>query len=141
MPPKKIHSTIRVELDAGQASPIEAGRALGPHGANLGQFMSQYNERTAALRGTRVAVDVTVYDDRSFSLAVRTPATKSLLLRAAGVDRGAGSPNGAPGAWITREQLREVAAVKLPDLNAYDLAGAEKVVAGTARSMGIGIRD
>ena len=141
MPPKKIVSVVRVELQARQASPMDSGRALGTHGINLGQFMAAYNDRTAQQRGHIVPVDVTVYEDRSFTIATRTPATKSLLLRAAGLEKGAGTPNGAPIAWISRDRLREVAQVKLPDLNANDLAAAERIVAGTARSMGIGVRD
>ena len=141
MPPKRISAVVRVELDAGQASTISAGRALGTHGIALGQFIAQYNERTAPFRGTTVSADVTIYDDRSFTIAPRTPATRSLLLQAAAQAKGSGSPNGKPAAWITREQLRRVATMKLPDLNAYDVQTAERVVAGTARSMGIGIRD
>jgi large subunit ribosomal protein L11 len=141
MPAKKIIAVVKIALDAGKASPMAVGKALAPRGVDLGVFMTAYNAQTAAQRGEVIPAEVTVYDDRSFTLRLRTPPTALLLARAAGIPKGAQQPNGAPVAWISRAQLRSVAERKLPDLNAYDLDGAERVVVGTAHSMGIGIRD
>jgi large subunit ribosomal protein L11 len=141
MPPRRAIRTLTINLAAGESSITEIGKALGPTGANLAEFRKQYDAATAGQRGHTVPVEVTIYEDRSFSFRVKTPLTASLLRKAAGLDKGAGRPNGAPIAWIGRAQLRDVAAVKLPDLNALDLDAAERIVAGTARSMGIGIRD
>jgi large subunit ribosomal protein L11 len=141
MPPKKITAVVKIALDAGKASPMVVGKALAPRGVDLGAFMAAYNAQTAGQRGEVIPAEVTVYEDRSFTFRLRTPPTALLLARAAGIPKGAQQPNGAPVAWISRGQLRSVAERKLPDLNAYDLDGAERVVAGTAHSMGIGIRD
>jgi large subunit ribosomal protein L11 len=141
MPPRKIAAVVKIALDAGKASPMAVGKALAPRGVDLGAFMTAYNAQTAARRGDVIPAEVTVYDDRSFTFRLKTPPTAALLARAAGIPKGAQQPNGAPVAWISRAQLRSVAERKLPDLNAYDLDGAERVVAGTAHSMGIGIRD
>jgi large subunit ribosomal protein L11 len=141
MPPKKTTAVVKLALDAGKASPIAVGKALAPGGVNLGAFMTAYNAQTANQRGKVIPAEVTVYEDRSFTFRLKTPPTATLLARAAGIPKGAERPNGAPLAWITRAQLRSVAERKLPDLTAYDLDGAERVVAGTAQSMGIGIRD
>jgi large subunit ribosomal protein L11 len=141
MPPRKITAVVKLALDAGKASPMAVGKALAPRGVDLAAFMTAYNAQTAAQRGEVIPAEVTVYDDRSFTLRLKTPPTAVLLARAAGIPKGAQQPNGTPVAWISRAQLRSVAERKLPDLNAYDLDGAERVVAGTAHSMGIGIRD
>jgi large subunit ribosomal protein L11 len=141
MPPKKVSAVVKIALDAGKASPMAVGKALAPRGVDLGAFMTAYNAQTTGQRGEVIPAEVTVFDDRSFTFRLRTPPTALLLARAAGIPKGAQQPNGAPVAWITRAQLRSVAERKLPDLNAYDLDGAERVVAGTAHSMGIGIRD
>jgi large subunit ribosomal protein L11 len=138
---RNVTAMVKVDLDAGEASPTSVGKALGPRGINMLEFLKAYNAATAAQRGTIVPAVITIFDDRSFTFVTKTPPTASLLARAAGIDRGAGHPNGAPIAWISRGQLREVATTKLPDLNANDLGAAERIVAGTARSMGIGIRD
>ena len=137
---RKLIATIRINLAGGDASPVELGKMLGPKGVALMDVKKQFDAATAQHRGHVVPADVAVYEDRTFTLSVRTPTTASLLKRAAGLDAGAAKPNGAPVAWITLDQLREVARVKLPDLNADDLAAAERIVAGTARSMGIGVR-
>jgi large subunit ribosomal protein L11 len=105
------------------------------------EFCRLYNEATAARRGLVVPTLITVFDDRSFTVETRQPTAASLLKRAAGLDRAAAHPNGTPVGSITRAQLREIAALKLPDMNAVDLAGAERMIAGTARSMGIAVRD
>jgi len=117
----------------------KAGQALGPHGVNIVEIVRTYNAATEALRGDVVPAVITIYEDRSFSLVTRTPPTSTLLRKAAGLEKGAGHPNGMPVARLTREQLREVARRKQPDLNTDDLAAAERIVAGTARSMGIAV--
>jgi large subunit ribosomal protein L11 len=141
MPPRKAIRRLTLNLAAGESSITDIGKALGPTGVNLGEFRKQYDATTAGQRGHVVPAEVTVYDDRSFSFRAKTPLTASLLRQAAGLDKGAERPNGAPVGWISRRQLRDVATIKLPDLNAIDLDAAERVVAGTARSMGIGVRD
>jgi large subunit ribosomal protein L11 len=141
MPAKKVRATVKVELDAGQASPTSVGKALGPRGINMLEFIRAYNEATRGQRGELVPAEITIFQDRSFTFRLRTPPTASLLARAAGVPKGATKPNGAPIGWVTRAAVREIAARKLPDLNAYDLEAAERIVAGTARSMGLGVRD
>jgi large subunit ribosomal protein L11 len=141
MPPRKVTRVLTINLEAGQASVTEVGKALGPTGVNIQEFRKQYDAATTGNRGHVVPAEVTVYEDRSFSFRVKTPLTASLLRAAAGLAKGAEKPNGAPVGWISRAQLREVATLKLPDLNAIDLDGAERIIAGTARSMGIAVRD
>jgi large subunit ribosomal protein L11 len=140
--PKRVAATVRIQLEAGQASPGKVGQALGAHGVNIGAVIAAYNAATAAQRGIVVPVLVTVYDDRSFDLQLRTPPTSALLARAAGLPKGAARPGSdGPVAKLERERLREVARAKLPDLNTDDLDVAERIVAGTARSMGIQVVD
>jgi len=140
MPKKKVLRVLTLNVAAGEASPSSVAKDLGPHGVNIMQFCQAYNAATASRRGLVVPAHVTVFEDRSFGLVTRTPTTASLLRDAAGVQRGAARPNGRPEAWISRDQLRQIARTKLPDLNTTDLATAERMVAGTARSMGIGVR-
>jgi large subunit ribosomal protein L11 len=138
MPPRKrVVATVRLQLDAGEASPGKVGQSLGAHGINIVAFMTAYNAATAAQRGMVVPAVVTVYEDRSFDLQLRTPPTSALLARAAGLPKGSGRPGDGPVAKLARDQLREIAHTKLPDLNTADLDAAERIVAGTARSMGI----
>jgi large subunit ribosomal protein L11 len=138
MPPRKrVVATVRLQLDAGEASPGKVGQSLGAHGINIVAFMTAYNAATAAQRGMVVPAVVTVYEDRSFDLQLRTPPTSALLARAAGLPKGSGRPGDGPVAKLARDQLREIARTKLPDLNTADLDAAERIVAGTARSMGI----
>jgi large subunit ribosomal protein L11 len=138
MPPRKrVVATVRLQLDAGEASPGKLGQSLGAHGINIVAFMTAYNAATAAQRGMVVPAVVTVYEDRSFDLQLRTPPTSALLARAAGLPKGSGRPGDGPVAKLARDQLREIARTKLPDLNTADLDAAERIVAGTARSMGI----
>ncbi|HVQ91293.1 MAG TPA: 50S ribosomal protein L11 [Mycobacteriales bacterium] len=140
MPPKKkIVATVTIQLDAGQANMGKAGQALGPHGVNIVEVVRTYNAATEKQRGDVVPAVITIYEDRTFSLVTKTPPTSALLRKAAGLDRGASAPNGTPVARLTREQVRDVARVKLPDLNTTDLDAAERVIAGTARSMGIAV--
>jgi large subunit ribosomal protein L11 len=143
MPPRKrVAATVKVQLDAGEASPGKVGQTLGAHGINIMAFMAAYNSATSAQRGLVVPVVVTVYDDHSFDLRLRTPPTSALLARAAGLPKGGGRPSSdAPIAKLDRGQLREIARAKLPDLNTTDLDAAVRTVAGTARSMGIEVVD
>jgi large subunit ribosomal protein L11 len=139
---KRVAATVKVQLDAGQANPGKVGQSLGHTGINIMAFIAAYNAASAAQPGTVVPVVVTVYDDRSFDLQLKTPPTSVLLARAAGLPRGGGRPGSdGPIAKLARAQLREVARTKLPELNTDDLDAAERIVAGTARSMGIEVVD
>jgi large subunit ribosomal protein L11 len=138
----RVAATVRLQLEAGEASPGKVGQSLGAYGVNIVAFMAAYNRASAAQRGMVVPVVVTVYDDRSFDLQLRTPPTSALLAQAAGLPKGSGRPGAdAPVAKLDRARLREVARAKLPDLNTTDLDAAERIVAGTARSMGIEVVD
>jgi large subunit ribosomal protein L11 len=137
-----VRSIVKLQLAAGQATPAPpVGPALGAHGVNIVEFTKQYNERTRDQAGSIIPVEVTVYEDRSFSFITKTPPVSDLLRKAAGVDKGAGNPKLEPVGQVTREQIREIAQIKQPDINAYDLESAERMVEGTARSMGIRIPD
>ena len=139
MPPKKkIAALVKVQLPAGQATPAPpVGTALGPHGVNIMDFVKQYNAQTAGQIGNVVPVEITIYEDRTFSFVLKTPPAAVLLRKAAGVDKGSSEPHKEKVGSVTREQLREIAQTKLPDLNAIDLDGAMRIIEGTARSMGI----
>jgi large subunit ribosomal protein L11 len=138
---KAVLTTLKLQLDAGEANPGKVGQALGAHGVNIMAFCRDYNTATQAQRGTIVPAEVTVYDDRSLTFVTRTPPTSALLRAAAGVDRGSGEPNRARVGRVSRAQLRDIAQTKLPDLNTDDLDMAARIIAGTARSMGIAIDD
>jgi large subunit ribosomal protein L11 len=142
MPPKKkIAALVKVQLQAGQATPAPpVGTALGPHGVNIMDFCKQYNAATDSQRGNVIPVEITIYEDRSFSFITKTPPAAQLILKAAGVDKGSGEPHKTKVGSVTRDQVREIATTKMPDLNAKDLDAAEKIVAGTARSMGIEVK-
>jgi large subunit ribosomal protein L11 len=139
MPPKrKIAAVVKLQINAGAATPAPpVGPALGQHGVNIMEFCKQYNAATESQRGNVVPVEITIYEDRSFTFVTKTPPAARLILKAAGVDKGSATPHTDKVAKITREQVREIASTKLPDLNANDLDAAEKIIAGTARSMGI----
>ncbi|MCP2343358.1 50S ribosomal protein L11 [Actinomadura rupiterrae] len=139
MPPKKkIAAVVKVQLQAGQATPAPpVGTALGPHGVNIMDFCKQYNAATEAQRGNVIPVEITIYEDRSFTFVTKTPPAAQLILKAAGIEKGSGEPHKTKVGKVTRDQIREIATTKMPDLNANDLDAAEKIVAGTARSMGI----
>ena len=143
MPPKrKLTAVIKLQIKAGAATPAPpVGPALGQHGVNIMEFCKQYNAATEAQRGQVVPVEISVYEDRSFTFVTKTPPAARLLLAAAGVEKGSGEPHRTKVATVTRDQVREIAKTKLPDLNANDLDHAERIIAGTARSMGITIRD
>jgi large subunit ribosomal protein L11 len=143
MPPKKkLVKTFTLQLPAGQATPAPpVGPALGQHGVNIMEFVKAYNARTEAQRGDIIPAQISVFEDRSFTFELKTPPAARLLLKAAGVPKGSGTPQSAKVGSISRAQLREVAEKKMADLNANDIEEAEKIIAGTARSMGITVKD
>ncbi len=137
---REVAVKIKLQAQGGQATPAPPiGPALGQHGVNIGQFVSQFNERTKDLNGTIVPVVITVYMDKSFTFEVKSPPAAVLLKQTAEIAKGSGVPNKEKVAKITAEQLRKIAEAKFKDLNAYDLDQAEKIIEGTARSMGIEI--
>jgi len=139
---KKVVGVVKLQLPAGKATPAPpVGPALGSYGINIMAFVKEYNEKTASQAGSVIPAEITIYSDRSFTLTLRTPPAADLLRKAAGVDKGAGTPNRTTVGTITREQLRRLAEQKMSDLNAVDIPGAEKILSGTARSMGIKIVD
>ena len=139
---KKVTAVVKLQLPAGKANPAPpVGPALGATGINIMAFCKEYNERTAANVGTIIPVEITVYSDRSFTFVTKTPPAADLLRRAARVEKGSGTAGRSAAGTITRAQLREIAELKMTDLNAINVEGAEKIVAGTARSMGITITD
>jgi len=136
---KKVKAVIKLQIEAGKATPAPpVGPAVAPH-LNVMEFVKQYNERTAAQAGTVVPVEITVYEDRSFNFVLKTPPAAELLRKAAGVPSGSAQPNREKVGTITRDQLRQIAQTKMPDLNATSIEGAERIIEGTARSMGITI--
>jgi large subunit ribosomal protein L11 len=143
MPPKrKLVKTFTLQLKAGQATPAPpVGPALGQHGVNIMEFCKQYNAQTESLRGDIVPAQISVFEDRSFSFILKTPPAARLLIKAAGVPKGSGTPHSAKVGSVTKAQLREIAEKKMADLNANDIEMAERIIAGTARSMGITVRD
>ena len=135
---KKIRGYVKLQIPAGKATPAPPiGPALGQHGVAIMNFCKEYNERTASMAGQIVPVVITVYEDRSFTFITKTPPAADLLRKAAGVDKGAGNPKADRVGKVTQDQVREIAELKMKDLNAVDVEGAMKQVAGTARSMGI----
>jgi large subunit ribosomal protein L11 len=138
---KRVKAIIKLQIPAGKATPAQPiGPALGQHGINIMGFCKEYNERTASMAGSIIPAVITVYEDRSFTFITKTPPAADLLKKAAGVDKGASTPNKTTAGTITKEQLRNIAEQKMKDLNATSIEGAEKIVAGTARSMGIAVK-
>jgi large subunit ribosomal protein L11 len=141
MPPKKrakVSALIKLQINAGQATPAPPiGPALGQHGVNIMEFCKAYNAQTESQRGSVIPVEITVYDDRSFTFVTKTPPAAELIKKAAGVPKGSGEPHKTKVGRLTSAQVREIAQTKLEDLNANDLDQASKIIAGTARSMGI----
>jgi large subunit ribosomal protein L11 len=140
MPPKqkKLTAVIKLQIKAGAATPAPpVGPALGQHGVNIMEFCKAYNAATESQRGDIVPVEISVYEDRSFTFITKTPPAARLILKAAGVEKGSGEPHKTKVAKLTRAQVRSIAEVKMSDLNANDLDNAERIIAGTARSMGI----
>ncbi|MDT7702441.1 MAG: large subunit ribosomal protein [Pseudonocardiales bacterium] len=143
MPPKKrkLSAIIKLQIKAGAATPAPpVGPALGQHGVNIMEFCKAYNAATEAQRGDVVPVEISVYEDRSFTFELKTPPAARLLLKAAGVAKGSGEPHVKKVATVTMDQVREIAQTKMRDLNANDLDQAAKIIAGTARSMGITVK-
>src|SRR5579884_3118742 len=137
---KKVVGVVKLQIPAGKATPAPpVGPALGGYGINMMEFIKGYNEKTASQAGSIVPVEITIYDDRSFTFITKTPPAADLLKKALKIDKGSGVPNKTKVARITQDQLRQIAETKMPDLNANDVEAAMKVIAGTARSMGIDV--
>jgi len=135
---KKVMALIKLQIPAGQATPAPpVGPALGQHGVNIMEFCKAYNERTSAQSGNVIPVEITVFEDRSFTFITKTPPAAQLLLKAAKVDKGSGVPKRTKVGSVTKAQVREIAELKMEDLNAIDIEGASKIIEGTARSMGL----
>jgi large subunit ribosomal protein L11 len=135
---KEITAKVKMQLSAGEASPAApVGTSLGPHGVNLMDFVRAYNSATEDKRGSIIPVEITIYKDRTFTFITKTPPAASLLRQAARVEKGSGEPHMTKVGTVTYEQVREIAKIKMPDLNANDEEAAMRIVAGTARSMGI----
>lgn len=140
MPPKskKVSGYIKLQIQAGAATPAPpVGPALGQHGVNIMEFVKAYNDATADMRGNVVPVEITVYEDRSFTFITKTPPAAELIKKAAGVKKASGEPHKVKVGSLTKDQIREIAETKMPDLNAHDIDAAMKTIAGTARQMGI----
>ncbi len=135
---KKPTSQIKLQAPGGQATPAPPiGPALGQHGVNIGQFVSQFNERTKEYNGTTIPVIISVYDDRSFDFIIKSPPAAVLIKQEAGLAKGSGTPRRETIGSIKKSQIRKIAETKMADLNAYDLEQADKIIEGTARSMGV----
>ena len=139
---KKVRTILKVQAPAGAATAAPpVGPALGQHGINIMEFIKAFNERTANLAGYVVPAEITVFEDRSFTFVTKAPLAAALLKRAAGAEKGSAEPNREKVGSVSQQQLREIATTKMPDLNANDVEHAMRIVAGTARSMGIEVRD
>jgi large subunit ribosomal protein L11 len=139
---KKVTAMIKLALPAGKANPAPpVGPALGQHGVNIMMFCKEYNAKTADKVGTIIPVEISVFEDRSFTFILKTPPASVLIKKAAGIEKGSGEPNRVKAGTITRSQLEEIAQVKLPDLNANDIAAAMNIIEGTARNMGVAVVD
>ena len=144
MPPrkKKLAAVVKVQLQAGQATPAPpVGTALGPHGVNIMDFCKQYNAATESQRGNVIPVEISIYEDRSFSFITKTPPAAQLIKKAAGIEKGSGEPHKTKVGKVSMDQVREIAQTKMEDLNAYDVDHAARIIAGTARSMGLTVTD
>ncbi len=140
MAKKRVAAVVRIQINAGAATPAPpVGTALGPHGINIMEFTKQYNAATESQRGMVIPAEITIYEDRSFTFITKTPPTPRLILQAARLEKGSANPRKEKAGTITMDKVREIAQTKMPDLNAVDLDGAVKQVAGTARSMGIDV--
>lgn len=137
---KTIKTKVKLQIPAGKATPAPpVGTALGPHGVNIGDFVKKYNDATSQMEGEIVPVEITVFDDRSFDFKLKTPPASDLLRRAASIEKGSGEPNKKKVGKVTSADIRKIAERKMEDLNAESLSAAEKIIEGTARSMGIEI--
>lgn len=139
---RKVKAIVKLQIDAGKANPAPpVGPALGQHGVNIMGFCKEYNERTASQAGTVIPVEITVFDDRSFTFVTKTPPAGDLIKKAAGIASGSGTAGRTSAGSVSRTQIREIAETKMPDLNANTLAAAERIIEGTARSMGIQVAE
>jgi len=139
---RKVRAIVKLQINAGKATPAPpVGPALGQHGVNIMQFVKEYNERTAAQAGTIIPVEITVFEDRSFTFVTKTPPASDLIKKAAGVDKGSKNPLTEKAGAISPAKVREIAEMKMKDLNANDVEGAIKIIEGSARSMGIKIEE
>jgi large subunit ribosomal protein L11 len=137
---KKVKAIVKIQIAAGKATPAPpVGTALGPHGVNIMAFCKEYNERTSKEAGSIIPAEITIYEDRTLTFVTKTPPTADLLRKALGVEKGSGTTGKASVGTLSKEKATDIAKLKMKDLNTDDLASAEKVVAGTARSMGIAI--
>ena len=137
---KKISAVVKVQLPAGKATPAPPlGPALGQHGANIMQFVKEYNARTASMDGQVVPAEITIYEDRSFTFVTKTPPASQLLLKAAGIEKGSGTVPKDKAGTVSRARVKDIAQLKIKDLNANDMDGAIRIIEGTARSMGIDV--
>jgi large subunit ribosomal protein L11 len=141
-PKKKVQAFVKLQVTAGQATPAPpVGTALGPHGINIMEFCKQFNARTQAQAGMIVPAEVTIYADRSFTFITKTPPAAVLICKELGIEKGSATPNRVKVGKVTRAQLRKIAELKMPDINANDLDAAMNIIAGTARSMGVDVVD
>ncbi len=142
MASKKVSAFVKLQIAAGQATPAPpVGTALGPHGVNIMDFCKQYNSKTQSQAGTVIPVEITIFHDRSFTFIMKTPPAAVLLKKEASIEKGSPTSDREKVGTVTRDQLRKIAEIKMPDLNANDVDAAMKIVAGTARSMGLEVRD
>jgi len=141
MSDKEVKAQVKLQIPAGQANPAPpVGTALGPHGVNMQEFCTQFNEKTQEQRGNIIPVVITIYEDRSFDFILKTPLASELLKKAAGIKAGSGEPNVKKVGKVTKDQVREIAEQKMPDLNANDIDAAMKIIEGTARQMGLEVK-
>jgi large subunit ribosomal protein L11 len=139
---KKVKAVITLQLPAGKATPAPpVGPALGQHGINMMAFLKEYNERTASQSGMVIPALITIFEDRSFNFVTKTPPATDLIKKAAGIDKGSGNPNRTPAGSMSRAKVREIAELKMKDLNANDIEAAMRMIEGSARSMGVAVRD
>ena len=137
---KKVRAIVKLQIDAGKATPAPpVGPALGQHGVNIMGFVKEYNERTAAQAGLVIPVEITVFEDRSFTFVLKTPPASDLIKKALNVDKGSGTAGRSSAGTLSRAKLREIAEIKMKDQNAVTVEGAEKIIEGTARSMGVAV--
>jgi len=140
MAAKKVKTIIKIQIEATKANPAPPiGTALGPQGVNIQEFCRQFNEATKEMGNDIVPAEITIFEDRSFSFKLKTPPASDLLRKAAGIEKGSGAPNKTKVGKVSRADIRKIAERKMVDLNAYDVEAAEKIIAGTARSMGIDV--
>jgi len=142
VPKKEVNNVVKLQIPAGKANPAPpVGPALGQAGVNIQEFCTKFNEKTRDQMGNIIPVEITVYKDRSFTFITKTPPAAALLLKAAGIEKGSGEPNTEKVGSVTREQVKEIAEIKMPDLNANDIEAAMKIIEGSARNMGITVKD